>query len=292
VKRFAGLFTAIVTPFREGQVDLTSFRKLVQHQWAAGVDGLVVNGTTGESPNLSVPEIKGLIDIARNENKSGKPIVIGTGSNSTSKTVDLTLEMAEYGCDAVLVVVPYYNKPTQEGLRRHFVKVADSSPVPVILYNVPGRTITELKEDTIVELSQHDNIVGIKEASGDLELVRRLRERVSKDFVLTSGDDGSCIDFILRGGDGVISVVSHLIASPMQELCRRARSGDASAAEDFKKYVNLLESLYIEPNPVPVKNACEKMGLIESSEVRLPLVAMTEKNASELHKRMSELKLC
>lgn len=283
-KDLSGVFTALVTPFKNGEIDWVSFKKLLRFQVDGGVSGFVVNGTTGESPTLTNEEKKKLFDFVRGETE--KPIVMGTGSNSTAATIEATQAAAGWGADAALVVVPYYNKPPQRGLFQHFQKVAECSTLPVILYNVPGRTITRLEVETIKELSKLANIVGIKEATGDIEFGGEIAKTCGAEFLVTSGDDGTFLDLIPRGGRGVISVASHLLPKEFSNWCGRARSGDASARQEFQKYEDLNNALYVEANPIPVKMALKLMGLIESAELRLPLVSLSEPFTNDLKNKM------
>ncbi len=283
-KDLSGVFTALVTPFKNGEIDWSSLKRLLKFQTDGGVSGFVVSGTTGESPTLSDDEKKRLFDFVRAE--TGKPIIMGTGSNSTSDTIKATRAAAEWGADAALVVVPYYNKPPQRGLFQHFQKVAECSSLPVILYNVPGRTITKLELDTIVDLAALPNVIGIKEATGDIEFGGDIAKACGADFLLSSGDDGTFLDLIPRGGRGVISVASHILPKEFSGWCTRARSGDASARKEFQKYEDLNNYLYCEANPIPVKMALKLMGLIDSAELRLPLVQLSERNTAELKNKM------
>lgn len=269
------MITALATPFANNEVDKKSFIKLIQNQLQQGMDGVVINGTTGESPTLTQKEVRELFDIARSESGGKLTLTVGTGSNSTAKTCEYTKEVAAWKPDAVLVVVPYYNRPPQRGLVQHFTKVAECSSAPVIVYNVPSRTSAALTAETIAELSKHKNIVAIKEATGDMELLEEMKKSVDKGFVLLSGDDMTSVDFCTRGGHGVISVSSHVIGKEMKE-----HIAAKSVSEYAKKYSEFMKHLYIEANPIPVKAALHWMGLFESMEMRLPLVAL----ASQFHK--------
>jgi 4-hydroxy-tetrahydrodipicolinate synthase len=267
-----GVITALATPFAGGELDRKSFVNLVKNQLDQGVDGFVVNGTTGESPTLSRKEVRELFDIARTEGGSKVSVTVGTGSNSTSATCEFTKEVAAWRPDAVLVVVPYYNRPPQRGLVEHFTAVANCSNAPVIAYNVPSRTSAKLEIETIATLSRHANIVGIKEATGDMELLEEMRRSVEAGFVLLSGDDMTAVDFCTRGGHGVISVSSHVIGGEMKQHIAAKSIGDYA-----KKYSEFMKHLYIEANPIPVKAALNWMGIFASMELRLPLMALDEK---------------
>jgi 4-hydroxy-tetrahydrodipicolinate synthase len=269
VKPFSGVITALVTPFFEGQVDFLSLETLVKDQLRRGVQGFVINGTTGESPTLTKSECEQIFSFIRKKTPSRFPLIVGTGSNSTAKTIEDSKAAEKMGADAVLVVVPYYNKPPQRGLFEHFKAVADEIHIPLILYNVPGRTITSLELETIKKLSEHPNIVGIKEASGNVSFAKQLRAVCGKEFLLLSGDDGTFDAFMEAGGDGVISVASHLI--PEVFLQRKATT-----------HVELIDSLFIEANPIPVKTALALVNLIRSPELRLPLVLPSSSTVERL----------
>lgn len=274
--KIEGVITALATPFLEGRVDTASFEELVKSQLASGVQGFVVNGTTGESPTLSKSEVEKLFYACKKHVQGKVPIILGTGSNSTEKTIEDT-QFAKYlGADAALVVVPYYNKPPQRGLVRHFEAIADACPIPLILYNVPGRTISSLNSDSITYLSHHPRISGIKEASGDLKFFDEIKRRVDENFTLLSGDDATSVEFCRRGGHGVISVVSHLVPKILVDLINQARHGNISAEKDWLRFRDLVDSLYTESNPIPIKAAIYKMGLFSTAEMRLPLVTLQD----------------
>lgn len=289
MKPLEGVITALVTPFHRGEVDERSFRRLLQSQLNDGVDGFVVNGTTAESPCLRFGEIERLFEIAREESDGEVLLLLGTGSNCTRRTIEMTQAAVRWGADAALVVTPYYNKPPQRGLVEHFKAIADACNIPIVLYNVPSRTITALSVETVAELAKHPRIAGIKEASGDMKALEQIMEVVPDDFALLSGDDGTCVEFCRRGGHGVIAVASHLIAVEMKEALVRARAGDKQAEEDFKHYNPLIKSLYTEANPIPVKSAVYLRGLIDSSEMRLPLVSLSEEYLAGLRDEMQKL---
>ncbi len=269
-----GVFTALVTPFIGGDIDWDSLRKLVRFQLDGGVQGLVVGGTTAESPTLSIEEKQKLFAFIKSEVSSAVPLVMGTGSNSTSDTISATRAAREWGANAALVVVPYYNKPPQRGLVAHFRAVAQASDLPIILYNVPSRTITALSLESIVELSRVPGIVAIKEASGDLKFGQQIAQQTQ--LLLSSGDDGTALSLAGVGGRGVISVISHLIPREFTQLLENAVSGDAVGAQRRfdEKYAGLNSHLYCEANPIPVKYALWKMGILRSAELRLPLMEL------------------
>jgi 4-hydroxy-tetrahydrodipicolinate synthase len=291
MRDLSGVLTALVTPFKNGEIDWTSLKKVLRFQLDGGVQGFVVSGTTGESPTLSDDEKKKLFDFVKAEAGGQAALVMGTGSNSTADTVEATRAAAEWGADAALVVVPYYNKPPQRGLFQHFQKVAECSSLPILLYNVPGRTITKLELDTIVELSKLKNIVGVKDATGDMALGRSQVAECARDFMLTSGDDGTFIELAGLGGQGVISVASHILPKEFTSWCARARKGDTAPREEFLRYNDLNNYLYVEANPIPIKMALHLMGLIESPELRLPLTQLSEPYTAELKNKMKAVGL-
>lgn len=291
MKDFSGVFTALITPFFDGEVDWKSLKKLLRFQLEGNVNGLVVCGTTGESTTLSYKEKKELFAFVKAEVAGQIPLVMGTGSNSTSETIESTRAAADWGADAALVVVPYYNKPPQRGLFQHFQKVSECSDLPVILYNVPSRTITKLELDTIVELSRLTKIIGIKEASGDLAFGKQIVDNCGADFLVTSGDDGTFLQLVCAGAKGVISVASNILPRQFAEWCDRTRKGDRSTINDFTRYTDLNSYLYVEANPIPVKTALYQMGLIASPELRLPLAQLSEPNAVVLRHKLEEVGL-
>jgi 4-hydroxy-tetrahydrodipicolinate synthase len=286
VKDLSGVSTALITPFKDGAIDWSSLKKLLRFQLDGGVNGFVVNGTTGESPTLSSKEKQELFKFVRSEAGGEVPLIMGTGSNSTSDSIAATQDAASWGADAALVVVPYYNKPPQRGLFQHFQKIAECSDLPVILYNVPGRTITRLELETISELSRVKGIVGIKEATGDLAFGANVAKQSQKGFLMLSGDDGTFINLIGVGGSGVISVASHILPKEFSQWCSRARKGDAEPVAEFARYCDLNSYLYIEANPIPIKMALYLMGIIASPELRLPLTKLSEPFTMELKKKM------
>lgn len=289
---FRGVITALITPFKNGKVDFVSLRRLVQHQLENGIAGFVINGTTAESPNLSEQEVQKIFQIVKKIVAHRVPIILGTGSNSTSGAIVKTKKAATWKADAALVVTPYYNKPPQRGLIAHFRAVANAAPkTGVILYNVPGRTVVSMTAETIVELSKTKNIIGIKEASGQVAMVPAIRAQAKKQFLLTSGDDATCLDFMLAGGEGVISVVSHVIPGEMVRLTERALAGDEACRREYERYSNLVQLMGVESNPIPVKMALYLRGLIDSPELRLPLVTLSPENKRKLTNEMIRLSL-
>lgn len=279
--RIQGVLTALVTPFVQGEVDYKSFRKLIRYQLDQGVQGFVINGTTAESPCLTFTEVEELFTLAKVEVAGQVPLIIGTGLNSTVRTIELSRACAGWGADAQLVVVPYYNRPPQRGLIAHFTEVAEQTNLPVILYNVPSRTVASLEMTTLATLSRINNICGIKEASGQMQSLVTMMSTTPPEFIKLSGDDATCIDFCAGGGHGVISVSSHIIGAEMIELMHKAKTPGSDAVTEYqRKYSELLKWLYIEANPIPVKAALYWMGIIESPELRLPLMEL-DANLSE-----------
>ena len=272
---FEGSNVALVTPMHaDGRVDFDALDALVEWHIEAGTQGLVAVGTTGESATLNVDEhlavIRRVIAVA-----DGRiPVIAGTGANSTAEAIALTVEAGQAGAAAALVVTPYYNKPPQEGLYQHYWAVADAARIPVILYNVPGRTGCDLLPETVVRLAAHPRIVALKEAVGDPGRVEALRRMLPAPFVLLSGDDASSADAMLAGFDGVISVTANVVPAQMRQLCDAARAGDDAAAREADTRIRGLHtSLFLDPNPIPVKWALEQMGRIGPG-IRLPLVPM------------------
>jgi 4-hydroxy-tetrahydrodipicolinate synthase len=270
-----GSMVAVVTPMdADGAVNYRDFARVIDFHVNGGTEALIVAGTTGESATLDHKEHVELLDRACELAEGRIPIIAGTGSNSTAQTLNLSRAVDRLPIAAYLVVTPYYNKPPQEGMRRHFCAVADAVHHPVILYNVPGRTGVDLKPETVAKLASHGNIAGIKEATGELARVRVLRETCGADFVLLSGDDATAREFMLQGGDGVISVTGNVAPAGMRRLCDTARAGRRVEAERIDADLQALhKNLFCESNPIPVKWAVQKMGLIGPG-IRLPLVSL------------------
>ena len=288
MKNFNGVFTALITPFKDGEVDTASLKKLVRFQLDKGVQGFVVCGTTAESPCLTKDEKEKVFKVVEAESGGQVPLVLGTGSNSTRETIEATREAAYLGADAALVVVPYYNKPPQRGLEQHFIAVAEASDIPVLLYNVPSRTVAKLELDTIVRLSKVKNVIGIKDATGDIELGKKTLAQSKEGFIVTSGDDGTYLDLVAEGGHGVISVASHILPKEFVSWYRKAHATDNSWKPEFDQHKDLIDYLYIEANPIPVKMALALMGVIATPEMRLPLAPLIEPYTSELKNRMTK----
>ena len=274
-----GSLVAIVTPMTsDGSVDFDVFRRLIERHIVAGTDALVVAGTTGESATLAKSEHVAVIEAAVNFAGGRIPVIAGTGSNSTAQTIELSRTVDGLGVDGYLVVTPYYNKPPQLGLVRHFTAVADAVTRPVMLYNVPGRTGVDLLPETVAVLARHPQITGIKEATGDVSRVETLRKLCGDDFGLYSGDDPTAREFLLAGGQGVVSVTANVAPQAMAAMCKAAIAGDADLAEQLDDpLAGLHNDLFIESNPIPVKWALLRMGLIDSG-IRLPLIGLSEKS--------------
>jgi 4-hydroxy-tetrahydrodipicolinate synthase len=273
-----GSLVAIVTPMHEdGGLDLARFKQLIDWHVSEGTDGIVVVGTTGESPTVNFDEHKELIRIAVQHSRGRIPIIAGTGGNSTVEAIELTASAKENGATACLSVVPYYNKPTQEGLYRHFRKIAESVELPMILYNVPGRTVADLQSDTVLRLAQVPGIIGIKEATANLERNTDLIRRAPRNFAIYSGDDATALALILLGGHGVISVTANVAPKAMHQMCAAALVGDVKKARELNlRLFPLHQRLFVEANPIPVKWALAEMGMIEPG-LRLPMSPLAEK---------------
>jgi 4-hydroxy-tetrahydrodipicolinate synthase len=284
---FRGTFTALVTPFRESGIDSKALEKLVEAQIAAGINGIVAVGTTGESPTLTHDERETVIRKCVEVAKDRCTVLAGTGSYSTRDAIEATKRAQQLGAHGALVVAPYYNKPSQEGLFRHFKAIADSASLPIMLYNIPGRCGVDIAADTVLRLAGAcRNIVSIKEAGGSVERVSELRMRLPETFTILSGDDSLTLPFMAVGAAGVVSVASNLLPSEICALVLAFEAGDAVGAEKLhRKLFPLLKDLFIEPNPVPVKTALGWRGLM-SPECRLPLCEMTEANQARLRKTL------
>ena len=271
-----GSLVAIVTPmFEDGQLDIPSLRALIDFHVEQGSDGIVIVGTTGESPTVDFDEHCLLIKTAVSQVNGRIPVIAGTGANSTKEAIFLTKKAKELGVDACLLVAPYYNKPTQEGLFQHFTAVADAVNIPQILYNVPGRTACDISNDTTVRLAAHPNIVGIKDATGGIERGTDLLLRAPADFAVYSGDDATALSLMLLGGKGVISVTANVAPKLMHEMCAAAIAGDVAVARNINaKLFSLHQKLFVEANPIHVKWVLAQMGLIKTG-IRLPLVNLS-----------------
>jgi 4-hydroxy-tetrahydrodipicolinate synthase len=284
---FRGTFTALVTPFRDNAIDVSAFEKLIETQIAAGITGIVAVGTTGESPTLSHEEREEAIRLAVVVANKRCQVLAGTGSNATQHAVTDTKMAEKLGADGALLVAPYYNKPSQEGLFQHFKAIADGTSLPIVLYNIPGRCGVDIGPDTVVRLAAEcRNIVSIKEASGSVERISELRRRLPEAFTILSGDDSLTLPFMSVGAVGVVSVASNLFPAEVCALVRAFESGDVKSAEKLhRKLFPLFKDLFIEPNPVPVKTALSWRGAM-SGECRLPLCEMAAPNQARLRKTL------
>ena len=284
-----GSLVAIVTPMQEdGRLDIARFRKLIDWHVAEGTDGIVVVGTTGESPTVDFDEHKELIRVAVEHAGGRIPIIAGTGGNSTAEAIELTESAKKAGATSCLSVVPYYNKPTQEGLYRHFKAVAEAVDLPMLLYNVPVRTVADMSNDTVLRLAQVPGIVGIKDATGSIERCTDLIKRAPRNFAIYSGEDVTALPLILLGGHGVISVTANVAPRLMHEMCARALAGDAKTSREINmRLLGLHQKLFVEANPIPVKWALQQMGLIEAG-LRLPMTPLSERFHEVVREAMQE----
>lgn len=275
---YSGSMVALVTPMHaDGALDDDSLQKLIEFHISEGTDAIVAVGTTGESATLSVEEHSGVIRKVVEQVNGRVPVIAGTGANSTSEAIELTGYAKELGADAALLVAPYYNRPTQEGMYLHFKAIAEAVDLPQILYNVPSRTASDLLPETVGRLSEVPNIIGIKEASGDVSRVQQIRQLSAEDFELYTGEDANTVDFILAGGVGVISVTANVAPRLMHDMCVAASKGDeAKAREINQKLIALHQFLFVEANPIPVKWALSEMGMIPKG-IRLPMTVLSEK---------------
>ncbi|WP_449540063.1 4-hydroxy-tetrahydrodipicolinate synthase [Ferdinandcohnia sp. Marseille-Q9671] len=285
---FGRISTAMVTPFdNKGNIDFPKATQLINYLINNGSDSLVVAGTTGESPTLSSEEKVALFRHVVKVVDGRVPVIAGTGSNNTYASIELTKKAQEVGVDAVMLVVPYYNKPNQEGMYQHFKTIAESTNLPVMLYNIPGRSVVNMSVETIKKLSNIPNIVAVKEASGNLDAMTEIIANTDQDFVLYSGDDGLTLPALSVGAKGVVSVASHVIGNEMQQMVKAFVSGDISeAAKSHQQLLPIMKGLFTSPNPVPVKTALQLKGL-DVGSVRLPLVPLTEQERIQLTKLIS-----
>jgi 4-hydroxy-tetrahydrodipicolinate synthase len=289
---FTGTYTALVTPFRDGNIDAEVLYKLVERQIEGGVDGICPVGTTGESPTVTVEEHIGIIEICVQAAQKKIKVIPGTGGNSTAEAIHLTQAAENAGADGSLQVAPYYNKPSQEGLYQHFRAIAESTGLPLILYSIPGRCGIEIGVDTVARLANDcKNIVAIKEAGGSADRVSQLRQAVPKEFTLLSGDDSLTLPFMAVGAEGVVSVVSNLIPAEVSQMVKAFASGAPDMAmQVHEKYYPLFKNMFIETNPVPVKCAMAFMGMIQE-EYRLPLVPASEVNRKTILETLQRCEL-
>ena len=282
-KNYEGVATALITPLDENGINYELFEKLIEQQINGGVNALVVCGTTGEASTLTDDEHKDAIKFVVEKTAGRVPVIAGTGSNDTDYALSLTKYAGDVGADAVLVVTPYYNKATQNGLVKMFTEIADASTVPVILYNVPSRTGMNITPDTCEKLAQHENIVAIKEASGNISQIAEIAARVKGKMDIYSGNDDQIVPIMALGGKGVISVLSNVVPEKTVEICDKFFKGDVKGSADIQlEYLDLINALFCEVNPIPVKAAMAKMGYCENY-LRSPLTVMEDANAEKLH---------
>jgi 4-hydroxy-tetrahydrodipicolinate synthase len=285
---FKGAFTAIVTPFKNGQFDEAAYRELIEFQVKGGIHGIVPCGTTGESPTLSHAEHKRVVETCLDQVKKRVMVIAGSGSNNTAEAVELTQHAQQAGADAALMITPYYNKPTQEGLYQHYKTVASQTKIPIVVYNVPGRTSLNLLPETMARLAGIPNIVGLKDATGDLKQGCKTLELCGDKITVLSGDDFTTLPLLCVGGQGVISVVSNVAPADMAGMCNAFFQGDLAKARALHcKMWPLTESMFFETNPVPVKTALKLMGKI-NGEVRQPLCPMSGANEDKLRQVMQQ----
>lgn len=272
---FEGIGVAMTTPFRNNQVDYDAFQSHIEYLIDNNVQSLIINGTTGESPTLSPEEIKELLRVGVETAAGRVPVIAGTGTNSTQQSIELSVFAEETGADGVMLITPYYNKSNQRGLIAHFTAIADSINIPVILYNVPARTGMSIDPETVLELSQHKNIVALKDAVGDLNYTINVLNLVDSEFSLYSGNDDNLCDFTALGGKGLISVVGNVIPGEMQEVYERIAAGDAAARQRFASLMPVINAVQIDVNPIPVKALTAELGF-GNYELRLPLLPLEE----------------
>ena len=283
---FKGVFTALLTPFKNGALDEVSFRSFIDFQIESGIHGLVPVGTTGESPTVSHEEHKLAVEICIDQADKRVPVIAGSGSNNTAEAIELTNHACEMGADAALIVTPYYNKPNQEGLYAHYESIAKNSDIPIIIYNIPGRSIVDMSLETMNKLFQIKNIIGVKDATSDISRVFKYKSVIGNSFNQLSGEDATTLAYMAYGGHGSISVTSNIapkLCSDFMNLCLNRKFDEASKIND--KLMKLHECLFLEPSPGPVKYAAEKLGLM-SSELRLPLVEISKNTKDRVDEAM------
>ena len=281
-KVFRGAGVAIITPFTETGVNYPELGRIIEDQIAGGTDAIIITGTTGESATMTDAEHREAIRYTVEQVKGRIPVVAGTGSNETAYAVELSQYAEQVGADALLLVTPYYNKCTQNGLIAHYTKIADSVNIPAILYNVPSRTGVNIKTETYAALAKHPRIVGVKEASGDLSAILRMRAATGDDFAVYSGNDDQIVPILSLGGSGVISVLSNIAPRETHEICQRYFDGNAAEAARLQiAYADLIDALFCEVNPIPVKTAMRRLGY-DAGPLRMPLTEMEPANAAKL----------
>lgn len=286
---FSGSIVAIATPFKDGGIDEETLKKLIEFQIKNGTSAIVPCGTTGESPTLSTAEHERVIEICIKAVNKRVPIIAGTGSNSTDEAISLTKHAADAGASGALIVSPYYNKPTQQGLYLHFKAIAESTNIPIILYNIAGRTAVNIEPATIARLARDcKNIVGVKEASGSLEQMQMIKHLCPKEFILLSGDDTLTLPILSVGGVGVISVLANIIPSDIAQVITEFNKGNLKKARELHyKILPLAKAMFVETNPIPIKTAMELVGLC-SGDLRLPLCSMNDENLKKLQSALRD----
>ena len=290
MKKYYGCYTAIVTPFKNGEVDFKSLEKLLDYQINSNIRGIVPCGSTGEGSVLLPEEYLDVINFCVEKVKGRKQIIAGFGTNSTKKCLEMLDKMNSMNIDGILVIVPYYNKPTQKGMIEHFRLIAENTSHDVIIYNIPSRTGVNMLPSTVYELSKIKNIKGIKEASGNIDQVSEIAGLCGGEFSILSGDDSLTLPVMSVGGDGVISVVSNIIPSEIETMCESFFAGDINKAKKIhQRYFKLVKNLFIETNPIPVKYVLKKLGIIEDDELRLPLTRISEENAKKIDVILKEI---
>ncbi|NMB07212.1 MAG: 4-hydroxy-tetrahydrodipicolinate synthase [Tissierellia bacterium] len=288
---FNGSAVAIVTPFKEGKVDIKAFENLIQFQLDNDTQGLIVLGTTGEASTLTHEEREIIIRTAINIVNKKIPVIVGTGSNNTGVAIEYTRQAESLGADGLLLVTPYYNKCTQKGLIEHYKEIAGTTSLPIIVYNVPGRTGLNIQATTVAELAKIENIIGVKEASGNIAQVLEIKRLVPENFKIFSGNDDNILPVYACGGHGVISVMANVIPKETQAMCKSFEEGNIKEAIRLQiLYKNLINLLFMEVNPIPIKAALGAMGYIEN-QLRLPLTPMEDKNQQKLIKEMKKLQI-
>ncbi len=294
-KKFNGCITAMITPFDNNlQIDYNGLRSNVKFQINKGVSGLLLLGTTGESPTINDNEFERIIITTMEEAKGHVPVIVGSGTNSTEKTIEKTKKVEKLGADAALIVTPYYNKPTQEGIFRHFKSISESVNMPIIIYNIPGRTGTNITTETLIRISKLDNIIGVKEASGNINQMIEVLQKLPEDFIVLSGDDAMTLPLMSVGGNGVMSVVSNILPEHVLKMVELASLGKIKEASKIHfELMPLFKDLFIETNPIPIKTAMSLVGM-PSGKFRLPLCEMEQANKEKLKKTLmlyKELKI-
>ena len=290
--KYRGSYCAIITPFNNDSIDRESLKRIIEWQTNNGTKGIIPCGTTGESPTLSHDEHKEIVDLAVESAGKKIQVIAGTGSNSTKEAISLTKHAKLAGADSALIVVPYYNKPSQKGLYEHYLKIADSVDLPLFIYNIPGRSVVDMSNEVIASLSEHENIIGIKDASNDLSRPQVLKKMIThKHFYQLSGEDETQLHFLAEGGDGVISVTANIAPKLISQMHDLWNDGEyKKAIEINNKLSSLNKNLFVESNPCPVKFAAFKLGMCKD-EIRLPLTKISEKNQILISKLLEELRL-